>query len=89
MLHAMVIMTMFILIRTLYRVVEFADGWTGVVISTQWVFNVFDGTMIVLAIYTLNFFHPGIYLREGNPSQTSSQGTIMGDKTTYHQGQAV
>ena len=79
--------------------VEFANGWNGKVISTQWVFSawsffcfpfpklilifgdhvdVFDGAMIVLAMYTLNLFHPGIYLRgEDYPSQTDSEGTVM------------
>ena len=52
--------------------------------------DVFDGTMIVLAMYTLNVFHPGIYLRgENYPSQTSSEGTTIEDKTTYRQGKAV
>jgi len=56
--------------------------------------DVFDGAMIVLAMYTLNIFHPGIYLREEKEnysSQTSSEGTVMEDslKTTYYQGKAV
>ncbi|KAI0282480.1 RTA1-like protein [Russula aff. rugulosa BPL654] len=92
MLQAMIIMTIFIVIRTIYRVVEFADGWNGKVISTQWVFNVFDGIMIVLAMYTLNIFHPGIYLRgEDFPSQTSSEGAVMEErlKPTDPQGKAV
>ena len=51
--------------------------------------DVFDGTMIVLAMYTLNLFHPGIYLRgEDHPSQTSSEGMVMG-QPTYFQGKAV
>lgn len=90
--QAMATMTIFIVIRTTYRVVEFADGWNGKVISTQWVFNVFDGTMIVLAMYTLNIFHPGIYLRgEDYPSQTSSEGMVMEDrlKPTYGGVKAV
>jgi len=58
--------------------------------------DVFDGAMIVLAMYTLNIFHPGIFLRDEKqnyPSQTSSgsEGMAMEDrlKTTYHQGRAV
>ena len=52
--------------------------------------DVFDGTMIVFAMYTLNIFHPGIYLRgEYYASQTSSEGTTIEDKTTYQQGKAV
>ena len=56
--------------------------------------DVFDGTMIVLAMYTLNIFHPGIYLRQQEyPSQTSSdsEGVVMEDrlKPTHSQGRAV
>ncbi|KAI0263773.1 RTA1 like protein-domain-containing protein [Gloeopeniophorella convolvens] len=68
MLYAMSLMTVFILIsrRSVYRTIELSDGWNGKIISTQWLFNVFDGTMIVLAMWTLNIFHPGILLRGPN-----------------------
>ncbi|KAI0748847.1 RTA1-domain-containing protein [Fomes fomentarius] len=49
----------FILIRSIYRAIELSDGWTGRIISTQVYFNVLDGAMIVLAMFTLNVFHPG------------------------------
>ncbi|KAI0255334.1 RTA1 like protein-domain-containing protein [Lactifluus subvellereus] len=75
MLYAMSVMTVFILIRTLYRTVEFATGWYGKVVSTQWLFNVFDGTMITLAMLTLNAFHPGVLRQEmGYPYPSSSNG---------------
>ena len=32
-------MTTFLLIRSMYRTVELSDGWTGVIISTQWLFS--------------------------------------------------
>ena len=54
--------------------------------------DVFDGTMIVLAMYTLNLFHPGIYMRgEDCLSQTSSEGVVMEDslKPTFYQGKDV
>ncbi|KAI0303352.1 RTA1-domain-containing protein [Multifurca ochricompacta] len=63
MLIGMSAMTIFLLIRSIYRTIELSGGWNGKVISTQWLFNVFDGAMIVLAIFTLNFFHPGVFLR--------------------------
>ncbi|KAI9457817.1 RTA1-like protein [Lactarius psammicola] len=56
-------MTILLLIRSIYRTIELSDGWTGSIISTQWLFNAFDGAMIVLATFTLNFFHPGVLLR--------------------------
>ncbi|KAF8919312.1 RTA1-domain-containing protein [Mucidula mucida] len=46
-------------IRAIYRTIELADGWHGRVINTEVYFNVLDGAMVVLAIYTLNFAHPG------------------------------
>ena len=53
--------------------------------------DVFDGTMITLAMLTLNLFHPGIYLRvDDRPSQSqaslpSSEGTVLKDlgKSTF------
>ncbi|KZP31384.1 RTA1-like protein [Athelia psychrophila] len=56
--------TLCIFIRAVYRTIELANGWTGHVIETQVYFNACDGAMIVLAIYTLNFFHPGRLLNE-------------------------
>ena len=51
-----------LLIRAIYRQAELADGWTGKIIETEWPFNVFDGGMVTLAIYTINVLHPGFLL---------------------------
>ncbi|KAI0048958.1 RTA1-domain-containing protein [Auriscalpium vulgare] len=61
-LGAMSLMTLFLVIRSVYRTIELADGWNGKVISTQVLFNVFDGAMVTLAMYTLNICHPGYLL---------------------------
>ncbi|KAI0050303.1 RTA1-domain-containing protein, partial [Auriscalpium vulgare] len=61
-LMGMGFMTICILIRSVYRTIELADGWNGKVISTQVLFNVLDGAMISLAMLTLNIVHPGIFL---------------------------
>ncbi|VDB96672.1 unnamed protein product [Peniophora sp. CBMAI 1063] len=58
MLSGMALMTVLIFIRSVYRTCELADGWTGPVIQKQVLFNVCDGAMIVLAMFTLNVFHP-------------------------------
>ncbi|KLO17012.1 RTA1 like protein [Schizopora paradoxa] len=55
--------TICIFIRSVYRTIELSDGWSGRIIHTQKYFNILDGAMIVLAMYTLNFLHPGILLR--------------------------
>ncbi|KAI0255341.1 RTA1 like protein-domain-containing protein [Lactifluus subvellereus] len=62
MLFGMSVMTVLLLTRSIYRTIELSGGWDGKVISTQWLFNVFDGAMVVLAMFTLNVFHPGVLL---------------------------
>ncbi|THG98758.1 hypothetical protein EW026_g3490 [Hermanssonia centrifuga] len=54
--------TFVLFIRAIYRTIELSDGWNGPVISTQKWFNIFDGTMVVLALYSMNIFHPGYML---------------------------
>jgi len=54
--------TICLIIRSIYRVIELVDGWDGRIISTELYFNVLDGAMIVLAIYTMNIIHPGTFL---------------------------
>jgi len=63
-----------IFIRSVYRTIELADGWSGRIIETQVYFNVLDGAMIVLAMYTLNFFHPGFLLSD------SAQTVVVDEK---------
>ncbi|KAJ8489801.1 hypothetical protein ONZ51_g2712 [Trametes cubensis] len=55
--------TALIYIRSIYRIIEFSDGYNGKIAHTQVLFNVFDGMMVTLAMYTLNAMHPGMLLR--------------------------
>jgi len=56
-----------IFIRAVYRTIELSDGWNGRIISTQVLFNVLDGGMVTLAMYTLNIAHPGFLLKNASP----------------------
>ncbi|TFY75758.1 hypothetical protein EWM64_g8254 [Hericium alpestre] len=62
MIFGMVFMTTLFFIRSVYRTMELSNGWSGRIISTQVYFNVLDGAAIVLAMFTLNVFHPGFLL---------------------------
>ncbi|TBU31275.1 RTA1-domain-containing protein [Dichomitus squalens] len=77
MVFGLALEAVFLFIRSIYRVVELSEGWNGKVIKTQWYFNVFDAAMIVLAMYTLNFFHPGRLLSKADAwaSKESEQQT--------------
>ncbi|PPQ73629.1 hypothetical protein CVT26_010620 [Gymnopilus dilepis] len=54
--------TLVLFIRAIYRTIELADGWNGRIISNETYFNVLDGAMVVLAMYTMNFINPGVFL---------------------------
>ncbi|KAJ7897821.1 RTA1-like protein, partial [Mycena leptocephala] len=62
MICALAFSTFVLFVRSIYRIIELATGWHGKVIETQIYFNIFDGAMVILAIYTLNIAHPGLLL---------------------------
>ncbi|KAG7442279.1 uncharacterized protein BT62DRAFT_1079400 [Guyanagaster necrorhizus] len=65
MIRALAFNTVCLIIREIYRTIELEDGWNGKIIHTQVYFNGFDGAMVILAIYTLNFAHPGRLIGRG------------------------
>ncbi|KAI6162722.1 RTA1 like protein-domain-containing protein, partial [Pisolithus thermaeus] len=60
----LVIQAFCLFVRAVYRTVELSNGWSGPIISTQAYFNVFDGLMMTIAVYTMNLIHPGFFLSE-------------------------
>ncbi|KIM41149.1 hypothetical protein M413DRAFT_72715, partial [Hebeloma cylindrosporum] len=75
MVYALTFTTTCLFIRAVYRVIELAGGWQGKIIHTQVYFNVLDGAMIVLAMCTLNIFHPGILLKAVAPETEKDQNS--------------
>ncbi|TFK66155.1 RTA1-domain-containing protein [Pluteus cervinus] len=80
MLGALGFNTLCLFIRAIYRIIELSDGWSGRIIRTQIYFNVLDGGMVILAIYTFNFIHPGMFLPQ-RPSTVD--GLEMGRTPLY------
>ena len=64
-LIALALATVCIFIRSIYRVAELSEGWTGALIRNQHLFIGFEGAMVILAVWVLNTFHPGYCFREG------------------------
>jgi hypothetical protein len=56
---ALVIATVFILIRSSYRVAELTGGFHGKLWNSQVYFMVLDGSMVAIASIFLTAFHPG------------------------------
>ncbi|KAF9517377.1 hypothetical protein BS47DRAFT_1339671 [Hydnum rufescens UP504] len=57
-MYGLAFSTLLLFIRAVYRTIELSNGWGGRIIQTQVYFNVCDGAMVVLAMYTLNILHP-------------------------------
>ncbi|KAF7341318.1 hypothetical protein MVEN_01868100 [Mycena venus] len=73
MLGALAFSTTVLFIRSVYRLIELSGGWTGRIIRTEVYFNVLDGGMVTLAIFTLNFVHPGVFLQAAPSKAADSE----------------
>ncbi|KAH8594146.1 RTA1 like protein-domain-containing protein [Bisporella sp. PMI_857] len=63
-LGALALATICIFWRSVYRVVELAQGWTGHLIRQQWLFVGFEGVMVIVACFALNLFNPAFTFSE-------------------------
>ncbi|KAF6840751.1 rta1 domain-containing protein [Colletotrichum musicola] len=61
-LKAVYISSFLILIRCIYRMVEFTEGPEGYTMTHEWVFWVFEGLLMVFAITIFCIWHPSKYL---------------------------
>lgn len=51
-------------IRSIFRLIEFADGWFGKIASNEVYFYVFDFLMIFLCFVVFTLLHFGVHLRK-------------------------
>lgn len=65
-MHPLMLATMassaWIILRSIYRLIEMGEGWDGVINNTEWCLFVFDGAFVFIAVTIYNFVHPGKYL---------------------------
>ena len=62
---ALTLATICIFVRSVYRVAELSEGWTGHLIRQQWLFVGLEGVMVVAAVIALNIFHPAFCFDDG------------------------
>jgi hypothetical protein len=62
---ALIFCTLCIFTRSVYRVAELSEGWTGHLISTQRYFIGLEGAIVAAGVLSLNAFHPGFCFQEG------------------------
>jgi len=84
-LIALLISTLCILIRSVFRVIEMAEGWSGPLMGNQTLFFILEGVMVAIAVVILNVFHPGYCFADGykpgikNSDSLKSEGTYDRD----------
>ncbi|KAI2619656.1 RTA1-domain-containing protein [Hypoxylon sp. NC1633] len=59
-LAALVLSTVCVFWRSVFRVAELSHGWTGPLMARQDLFIGFEGVMITVAVWALNLFHPAL-----------------------------
>lgn len=62
--------TLCIFTRSVYRVAELSEGWSGHLISTQKYFIGLEGAIVAAGVLSLNAFHPGLCFQEGYEKKT-------------------
>lgn len=55
--------------RCIYRLVEFVEGIDGYAFRNEWLFWVFEGTGMLLAIGLFCIWHPGACLKRGEVTE--------------------
>jgi hypothetical protein len=73
-LFALVFATLCIFTRSVYRVAELSEGWSGHLISTQKYFIGLEGAIVAAGILSLNAFHPGMCFKEGYVKKEKVKG---------------
>jgi hypothetical protein len=57
----------FIQVRSCFRIAEYADGYGGIIMRTEWAFYCFDTIPLFLGILTFVFFWPPSLLNSRLP----------------------
>ncbi|KAL4981433.1 RTA1 like protein-domain-containing protein [Aspergillus falconensis] len=70
-LQAMYVVSVLILVRSVFRMVEFIDGYGGYIMSHEVFIYIFDAVLMVVVMAVLNFWHPSYVLRDGKRFATS------------------
>ena len=52
------IASVLILVRSVFRVIEYLQGHNGYLLTTEWFLYVFDAMLILLVVGLLNWWHP-------------------------------
>ncbi|KAJ7854663.1 RTA1-domain-containing protein [Mycena leptocephala] len=88
MICALAFSTLLLFIRSIYRIIELGSGWHGRIMRTERYFIVLDGGMVLLAMLSMNFAHPGYLLGPRRPQPPTEYGmkVIGGERQSESEG---
>jgi len=61
---SLAISTLLIFVRSVYRVAELSEGFSGAIANEEVPFMIFEGPMIIIAVALITWFHPGRVFNE-------------------------
>ena len=67
-------------IRSIFRLIEFSDGWFGTIATHESYFYCFDFLMIFLCFVVFTVFHFGVHLRK---AELALPVTVPQEQTTH------
>lgn len=72
-LAALGLSTACIMVRSVYRVIELAQGWNGALIKDETLFFVLEGVMVTVAVLVFGPLHPGWCFQESYRSSKETK----------------
>ncbi|KAK5124919.1 hypothetical protein LTR85_001109 [Meristemomyces frigidus] len=83
------IVSFLIFVRSIVRVVEYLQGYNGYIMSHEVFIYVFDGTMMWLAVATMNAIHPGEVAKQIKTARMGSgRGGMAGEQLVEKDGES-
>lgn len=58
-LYSLYFVSVLVMIRSLFRAIEFIEGRSSYLQEVEWLFYVFDGLLMLVAVIHLHWKHPG------------------------------
>lgn len=74
-LIALALSTICIMVRSVYRVIEMAQGWDGALIKDENLFFILEGVMVTMAVLVFNLLHPGWCFQESYRTTKDTEET--------------
>ena len=79
---AMCFSIVLIYIRSIYRVIELVQGWTGYLITHEAYFIALDGSMMVPAVGIFNIIHPGWFMPQRKTVNDFEDDVSMNERSS-------